>query len=83
VSVLEGVVEVMGRDSPAEDTYPAGQRAQRLVPALESGQAASVTNEGAIASVGGADLRRIQAWQDRKLDFDAEPLDPPAELPRR
>jgi transmembrane sensor len=67
VSVLDGVVEVVrgGEDSAV---------AENLVSALEVGQAALLGIDGTLSAVVPANVRRIQAWQNRKIEFDNEPL---------
>lgn len=67
VSVLEGVVEV-------ERGGEGANAAESLVPALEVGQAALLGIDGTLSAVVPANVRRIQAWQNRKLEFDDEPL---------
>lgn len=70
ISVLDGAV-ALGRQ-----TFVSGSTADHtpLLPPLERGQSASLTNDGRVSAVTPADTRRIQAWQERKLDFDNVPL---------
>ena len=61
VSVLEGMVELR-------------KESRRLLPPLAGGEAATIDGPGAVATARPANIRRIQAWRDRKLDFEATPL---------
>jgi len=64
VSVLDGAVEVKR----------AGEPAGSLVLSLEVGQAALLDVNGSLEAVVPANVRRIQAWQNRRIEFDSEAL---------
>lgn len=78
VSVLEGIVALLpGTPNRAGSVRAAAEEAgagQASWPVLESGQSASITPEGHPTGIAPADIRRIEAWQDRKLDFESAPL---------
>ena len=79
VSVLDGVVEIVRSEDTDRHSVPkTGQEIsgteQRIVPKLRRGEAASVDALGKPGPIVVANLKRIEAWQGRKLEFEAEPL---------
>ena len=68
VSVIEGVVRVSaaGRDGAGKVTP--------LVPALTKGRSAEFQNDDDRIVEAAADLKRIQAWRARRLEFSDTPL---------
>ena len=68
VSVIEGVVRVSaaGRDGAGKVTP--------LVPALTKGRSAEFQNDDNRIVEAAADLKRIQAWRARRLEFSDTPL---------
>jgi transmembrane sensor len=68
VSVIEGVVRVSaaGRDGAGKVTP--------LVPALTKGRSAEFQNDDDRIIEAAADLKRIQAWRARRLEFSDTPL---------
>lgn len=76
VSVLEGVVEVQANVTEHRD-LPKGvaNLEQHNAPViLKQGQAVNYWEVGAIDKPQGADIKRINAWLEGKLDFEADLL---------
>ena len=89
VAVLEGRVEVVSRDAPAEALEPSAKLESELngdAQALESsihqpariqlaaGEQVAVTPKGEILANAGPPLERVRAWTERRLIFREERL---------
>lgn len=68
VSVIEGVVRVSAAG------HNGASKVTPLVPALTKGRSAEFQNDDARIVEAAADLKRIQAWRARRLEFSDTPL---------
>jgi len=77
VSVLEGKVEVrtdLQNPTPLPEEGVTHLEQQRYSALLIKGQAVNYWDQGAMAEPQPAQLKRIEAWQQGKLEFDANSL---------